>query len=470
MPFLVLRKPTTPPPPIGFNFYISPTGSDDNDGLTPETAWAITALVTKRAIYRGFRIGATSGIYDVSGMTPRTGGFNALFEMHGGFDAETPTVLEAVTPRTAIIKCNNGSSYPFGDCAIIGDYESGFGHLHILGIKIEGAGSKGIWLGNADSVGQTGYRVEDGEYTGWNCTSQFGVGGNYSCIGSHRASGIIVRNNYFHDNVGVEIGSADHWAAINTFGVTDGIFEFNTLVNSGGIYGKNDFHHGNKIRFNYIDSASMPNCRGIQDWAGSVEDTGGTATEIYGNIVLNCYQNDLRKSDGQPGYFHPLRFFNNTCITRALPGDATYAILARPAAGLLDSYNNILIEDAEGDHGYVAYNIAGPGAVDFNHFYRPSGAPRWATFPDQSGNDRTGYDTFEDYQTAIDAEANSVSGSDPLFVGSGSGPLFYQLQPGSPCVGTGRSNGTTGGTACDKGAWGGATPPPRIGCNFGPFV
>jgi hypothetical protein len=63
-------------------------------------------------------------------------------------------------------------------------------------------------------------------------------------------------------------------------------------------------------------------------------------------------------------------------------------------------------------------------------------------------------------------EVHSAQG-DPLFTsGTGSDPTAYQLQSGSPFKSTGSTDGTTGGSSCEMGCWGGASPPSRIGADF----
>lgn len=64
------------------------------------------------------------------------------------------------------------------------------------------------------------------------------------------------------------------------------------------------------------------------------------------------------------------------------------------------------------------------------------------------------------------AEAHSIIGTAPTFANTGKYAALYKLATGSAGVGTGSTNGQTSGSACDMGAWGGASPPSSIGCNF----
>src|SRR6202035_5883261 len=51
-------------------------------------------------------------------------------------------------------------------------------------------------------------------------------------------------------------------------------------------------------------------------------------------------------------------------------------------------------------------------------------------------------------------------------------PSGFALKAGTPGSASssspGSTTGTASGSACDMGAWGGASPPGQIGCNFGP--
>lgn len=446
--------------PATFDYYIGPSGSDSNDGLTTSTPWAITAINTKRATYRGKRVGFLDGTYDVSGVTTRTGGFNALFEAHGGTDADHPTVFEAINHRLAVIQANNGASYPHVDCSIIGDYESAFGYFQVIGLKLVGAASKGIWQGNEGATRNAGYVVRNCEFTGFDCRGVAG-GGNYSCNGAHRATGWYFADNYYHDNIGSALNSSDHWSATNLFGCINGIAEYNTCVQSGGLYGKNDAIHGNTLRYNYIDVGTMGSSSygGIQDWAGSSE-TGNT-TRIHNNISIGAYLNDLRKSDGGGGWYSNVEIYNNLFKTIAGgSGAESYALMMRAGAGKVRGWNNVFMEAGSSDHGFVGLNVDAPTLWDYNLYYRASGSTRWATFPSQTDNNRTGYDTFSAWKTALNigVDAGGISGSDPLFVGSGTRADAYVLQSGSPAKNAGKNDGTSGGSSVDIGPWGnGAT-------------
>jgi hypothetical protein len=458
-----LGTPAEEAEPETFDYYIGPSGSDSNDGLTTGTPWALTAIndSAKRLLYRGKRVGFLDGTYNVSGVTTKTGGQSSLFEAQGG-TVSAPTIFEAVNHRQWVIQANSGASYPHIDCPILGDYDSQLGYLHIIGLKLTGGGSKGIFLGGVSLPRIPGYVITDCEFTGFDCRGVAG-GGNYSMVELHHITGHIVRDNYFHDNIGEDLGSSDHFAGCQNFNVTNGLYEFNTFVSSGGLYGKNDGIHGNTIRNNFIDVTGMgDNSNGaIADWAGSAET--GNVTRIYNNICIGSYLNDLRKSDGGTGGYSNVEIYNNifsTIVSVVHDPGVSFAVIMRYAAGKVKFFNNICMELGTGDHAFVCLNVDAPAVFDYNLYFRASGTYRWATFPSQTDNNRTGYTTFASHKTSynIAVDTNGISGSDPQFVGSGTRAAFYQLQGGSPAINAGKSDGTSGGATVDIGAWGnGAT-------------
>ena len=134
--------------------------------------------------------------------------------------------------------------------------------------------------------------------------------------------------------------------------------------------------------------------------------------------------------------------------------------------------------------GYGAFstNPAAPAVWDYNLVYSPSVAANWRLWQNGNftalltGEPAGGYTSASAFATALssnggiaNAESHSVIGTTPTFSGSGSGRLYaaqYQLASGSAGINQGSTDGTTGGSACDMGAWGGATPPTQIGCDF----
>jgi hypothetical protein len=466
---LILRSSLSDEPAT-FDFYISPTGSDSNDGLTTSTPWAITAINTKQATYSpttmtgDVRIGLMNGTCDISGFTPKTGGYDPILQVKGGTSGGS-VVLEAVNDRLAVIDATGGG---FIDCPIMGDNTaSRRGYIQIRGIKFVGGESKTISLGDNGSAtpDYAGYVLEDNEITGMDCRGVAG-GGNYSCVEIHSFDGPILRNNYCHDNIGHTLNSADHWANFQLWAGQNPTVEYNTLI-AGAVYGKASNCTGHLIRYNYIDVSSLTAaaCSALQDCAGT--DSTTTGTSIFEHNVLIGSQNDMRETTGSSYFHHAAIFRFNTIVIKT--ASASGGLLLRAGAGLLDHYGNIYYEEStSGDRGFVWINDEADNVFDYNHYYNVSGDKVWKQFLAPADNNRNSYTTLATFITGMGGgiDANSADSGDPLFVGSGAGALFYQLQGGSPCKDSGKSNGLSGGTTCDKGAWGGATPPTRIGCDF----
>jgi hypothetical protein len=100
------------------------------------------------------------------------------------------------------------------------------------------------------------------------------------------------------------------------------------------------------------------------------------------------------------------------------------------------------------------YNCHDPHGFQFTDLYSNTTLTSLASWRSYSG-----YDTHS-------AQAN------PMFAGtpSRSDPTQVKLASNSPGKGTGRTTGTSSGSACDMGAWGGANPPTQIGCNLSQLV
>lgn len=386
---------------VSFDFYISPTGSDSNPGTLAQP-WAITALNTKQETYAGNAVGLLDGTYNIYGMSPLTQGFPALLQIRNG-SASGSTVIAAVNTGAAIIKANNGSSYPFTDCALMGDYGSLMnGYIEIRGLVFEGGACKGIYLGDHVASNQAtggrgpGYVVKDCEFRGWDCRGVAG-GGNYGCVEITGGISTQIHNNYLHDNIGRALGTSDHWAGIMMWHMTDVSLLNNTLINSGGIYHKEDYQRGADVGGNYVDATSMPDCAGIQDFVGSTTDTVGT-TKVHHNVIIAVKYNDMRPTLGTNGFRSNVEFFNNVVVATA-ESSVGYGLLLRVVAGKAKVFNNIVVMTTNsGDTGFIALNTDA-GLCDYNLYHCSAGASSWKSFPSVDDNNRTGHAPLSDWQS-----------------------------------------------------------------------
>jgi hypothetical protein len=127
---VALHKPTearqprgfaTGAPPITFDFFIGPNGDDNNNGLTPATAWSITALNTKQSTYSGKKIGfvgdagvalssfaltGTAGQFSCAATTLAAGQYVMIAGTFGG----TGSISGYASGTTYVIAVTNGTT------------------------------------------------------------------------------------------------------------------------------------------------------------------------------------------------------------------------------------------------------------------------------------------------------------------------------------------------------------------------
>ena len=91
--------------PGSFDYYISPTGSDSNNGLTTSTPWALTAINTKRATYAGKTVGLMDGTYNVITITGQSTNLSTHDNTLGvaAGSSGSPTIIKAVNPPSHTI-------------------------------------------------------------------------------------------------------------------------------------------------------------------------------------------------------------------------------------------------------------------------------------------------------------------------------------------------------------------------------
>lgn len=473
MGILLLRSSITEAPAT-FDFYIGPSGSDSNDGLTTSTPWAITAINTKRTTYRGNRVGLLDGTYNIYDLIQAgdDGGYEPALNIDGG-TVSGSTVIQSVNERQAIIECReDGTTHPDINNPAIGQYAtSQMGYVELRGLVIQGAGSKGVYLGNygvADttSTRYDGYVVDSCEFTAQSCAA-FGSGGNYACLETAGMRGGQVTNNYFHDNVGqAGATNGNHCSSTLQWYGEENLYEYNTCIDSPGLYGKEHGNFGSTVRYNYVDTTGWTEVWGAQDFNDDSTDTHAETTHIHNNIFIAPQAADLRSTLGASPFRGPVKFEHNTLIVKA--SGQSLGLCGHFNAGVLSCYGNIIYSEASDDMDLICVNTTADGLIDYDLYYSTTGTYVYGWFTSTTDGTRNGTSTFATWQSTMGGtpEANSVRGSDPLFVASGSRADYYKLQSGSPAKNASKSDGTSGGSTCDMGAWGGPSPPTRIGSDF----
>jgi len=476
-----------------FDYFIGPNGSDSNPG-TLQQPWAITAINTKHSVYGGLgkKIGIIAGTYNVQALAASRGsgpgGYGIwVLDVDGGSAASGPTVVAS---------CDSNGNYQRGGAVITQKVGSTYGnpnnnnssataragnptigqspqaphrgYVTLDGLTLTGNISGGVQFNQVSRSTMYGVTVKNCEFFDNN-----GVGSedgdNLCCLSIAVCEAALIQNNYFHDCVGYSPGSLNHLSAVLQWQSNHVVYEFNTAVNCGGLYGKEAPQNGNTVRYNYVDismfSSGDTAFSALSDFA---EGNNSDQIDIYGNVFIGMHPLTALPNLGG-GSTAPINIYNNTCIISPNAGGADYYGIgtAISTAKALRIYNNIVYNNS-GDRmmeGYVLLNLASVALIDFNLYCHGGGSDVWTSWTSQQSGG-VGYSSLSAWQAATGGERNSIAATAaPLFIGTGTFADLYKLQPGSPAVGSGRSTGVSTGAACDMGAWGNGAI--RVGHDFG---
>jgi hypothetical protein len=462
-----------------FDYYISPSGSDSNAG-TQASPWAITSLNTKQSVYGGKRVGLLDGTYNVGSMMTQNRDVPAL-GLNGG-TSSAPTVIGVVNSGAVTITANNGSYGGTGGnntCAMMGHKSTAAqqGYLTIDGLKFTGGSYQVIEIGNYDFSGPIvpGVTIQNCEFTANNCASTpLAQGGNCAQISIYRNSGTALRNNYHHDNVGIfGVGSADHFSALYQWQSSGTLIEYCTLVNTGNFHGKEGGNQGTTIRYCYIDVtpfSSGQNRSGIQGFDGAPTAGLTQSSSFHNNVILYSYiALDLQDELNEGGWTTPLTIYNNTFVASSSWATGIDYYEQTSGSRLLRFYNNLYFDNglsSSGGYGYVLANVDAFGLIDYNIY---GGHPSWSSVtPGQVNSDGVArYSSLGAWQgslggsTGADAHSQSAVAT---FSNAGQNAAQYQVTSGI-AFGSGRTGGTSSGTAVNIGAWDGIAT--QIGASSG---
>jgi hypothetical protein len=474
-----------------YDFYISTSGSDSNPG-TLAKPWAITSLMSSAQNGNnvanwnktaGKRVGLLPGTYSV-GPYMKPDSHTGALQLNGG-TAGAPTFLGSsdasgvYSARTATITALNGgvpggfSGFTYNGPILANTGNSNSGYFTLDGIVFTGYTYKGVRIGGGSSgdgpKNVQGVLVQNCEFTGQKQNSGQALD-NMPSLWFDYCVGAVANNNYFHDNQGINPGGEEHLTAIVLWGCQGTVIKYNSVVNSGSIWGKEIANQGTTIAFNYIDGSmftATAGMFGMEDFTGA-PTSGLTQTSYIHNNVLLSSAFGIRlvgTLEYTYGWTTPIQVYNNTVVisSRATPYPAIWIYSA--SGGKIQCYNNIYSGAADGS-GYGCFVTNGNGISIWDYNCYISTGMKWGILSSGGGTPNT-YSTLASAQAAAGVsslEAHSVATGDPLFTGSGTQATAYQLQSGSPAKNAGRTNGTSSGSPCDMGAWGnGAT---QIGCSF----
>jgi hypothetical protein len=491
--------------PGTFDFYIGPSGSDSNDGLTTSTPWAITSLNTKRAQYAGRTIGFLDGTYDISSLNAPLRPFAVpLFNIAGG-SSGSPTVLKSVNARGAHITAKTPGGTYTGSKS--GNVYNGFSQPHEGGVF---ANTTGVTLGNItfDGLRMSGERtvlIRIGEGPGssfniagvtikncelFDCNDAQGNNGtadgaNICPLQTFNTDGLLIENCYFHDIISWTTNTADHLSAFITWYCRNTTVRDCTFVQAGALYGKEFPCPGLTIERCYIEDTRTSSA--IFDFVGGVNPISATGlpTTIRNNVVYMpsggggiVMHATLGSGSSRTPMKDPLHIYSNTvaCVSPGNISHIGYAINTN-IAGQSRDYNNICFGGINiFERKMHSISARAPGILSYN-WYPATGARFRLTSESTYGPDSgTAYSDMTSLRSAIqaagglssaDAELGSVQSAQTItqmFTQSGVHAARFQLAASSSALNAGRVGGTSSGAQCNIGAWDGSVA--SIGCDF----
>jgi hypothetical protein len=464
---------------VTFNFFISPTGSDSNAG-TQASPWAITAINSKQSTYSGKSVGVLPGTYNVYALCQALGSSGSsqgsALSVNGGTSG-SPTLIQSTVPRAAIITGANpsGGGYPTVECQLIGQGGSTLppqlGNVIIDGLYLTRGFQRGVGfylVGESNEVGgYSGIEVRNCEI--------FDIGGtvddNVAGIFFQSAQGAWVHHNKIHSVQPSGGGNNQDVAAIFSYYSHSNIYEYNTIYDCNQGWRDKFYPNGNHfIRYNYVE------INGTLPIAAIGDGNGGKLGDVYtvNNNIFNVigagaalwYSNVWPSGNSEnTGY----AFFQNTCLWPSGQNGAFF-----PAGGSnvtpnakVTNYGNIYKCAGTPNYQGVISIITGNIALSDYNLYSVDGYMATAPY---SNPGVPALSTLASFRTANGSDAHSAIGSPTFTSPTSLNPPGFKLTAGTAGSASGstpgRIGGLVGGALTDMGAWGGASPPAIIGCNF----
>lgn len=365
-----------------FDYYISPTGDDNNPG-TLASPWSITALNSKQSIYTGKNVGI---IGDVNGVqTP------LQYGTIGGVQTTLYSVMQAMVTGAAL-KIDGGTAGSptyVASCTSAGVYRRGWA---IIDCANPSGGAAPVSSG-AVLMGQPFYQTSAVPHPGYCTLDGLEIRhANYAAvqfgdIQSTVLHGILIQNCEIHDCIcttsaenpgGVFLGTTSGAQVLNckiynctTSGGTfhpwgmGGITSYRTVglvVTNCTIYGcgysiqMKDTNQWATISYSYLD------CGNLGSWGNNgqsgvlkaiIPGAGETLT-FHHNIICGSYDGSGEDNTLITG---AVTAYNNTFYAPITQFSAAYFNGASSAAGPFNFYNNIVYAT-----GYANGNFS-PGSL-----------------------------------------------------------------------------------------------------------
>jgi len=395
----------------------------------------------------GKKIGLLPGTYAVASLASGSdsGDYQRPVLHIPAGSAGSPTVVQSVTARAAIVNYSNSSNV--NSC--IGQNTGGAGLWTLDGIVINATGYNGSAISYFPGGTNSGATIQNCEIYGIAATT---VGNNYAGIFQQGANGTLIQNNYFHDIH--KPSQPDHCHAIEEYGCSKTQILYNTIKNCDtGIDGKVDDNNCT-IAFNYLYNCPYG---AIQGYDGDQNSTEAVNT-FHNNVIDSCGQQKL--VDVSSLCEQPVVWYNNTSYDSRSGSNSTID-LRSTVGGSVRYYNNLVVMTANSGGPYVgtvAFSSGGIALCDYNSYYFNSYSSAWGQ--------GSVYSSMAAWKASPGSpDAHSIVG-DPVFsaaISPGGGPLQFQLSGtyghggSSPCAAAGQNGANIG-------AWDGTVS--QIGCNF----
>jgi hypothetical protein len=422
----------------GFDYFIGPSGSDGNAGsqLAP---WAITALSSKSQI-AGKRVGLLDGTYVL-----QNSGFQTAAQLvtHAG-SSGSPTVVEAVNPRLAVLSGYNGSTY--SQQALLGTQKA---FVTFKNLKFEKGIYKFLLLDSAANFEVTGCEFADMVVARHPSPT---YGDNQEGIRIENMSGTgnpangLIENCYFHDiyNLAGGVTASQNASGVKTYDVTTLTLRKNTYANTGvGVFLKYN-SAAVLMEFEFylaLSQAGVLGLGGDDDWSQPLSPSSYSSYLrqcVFVNLPNKLWENGQTGSNthvGQQTYCHNHSVYAPSMNDGMVHDDSDNA-------GLYRCYNNALQVATWNQYGVHRIQSAADVAVmDYN---------RWSAFKATLvSSTTTNLATWQGHGV----DANSTTGSCGFVNAGGVTADDYKLSGASACLNAGRVDGVSAGNVVNQGAY-----------------
>jgi hypothetical protein len=378
-PGLLLRSAFAQAAPA-FDYYISPTGDDNNAG-TLASPWSITALNSRRSTYAGKRVGiiGDKGViaYGRAGGVAKT--LYSLYQattvdgttlqLEGGTSASSPTYLAACdsagvyTPRLAVIDAADPvtGALPTTAASLLGQNAyrpvgiSRYGNVTIDGLVIRNFTFGAVMFQATPAAPAPNVIIQNCEISnGQNVVSN----NNPGAVWIRFATGAIVKNCLIHDLRTSAGGAAYPWqfAGLMTFDCVDTILTKCTFYNCISFHQKDGWQSTNVsycyMGFGTFGSAYTMDTPGMgYAILNYITDVGKTIA-FHHNIVLG----PMMAFGGATGDYNKgrVKIYNNTFYQPRYGGTNRMGVIDNPrgnSGGSWDFYNNLVYSEVGYDYG-----------------------------------------------------------------------------------------------------------------------